>query len=54
MCDLNRDVQDISVFQCHAFEPRLKLVSLPENNVTYRLDRPSKRHKKILPEIIPL
>jgi len=45
LCDLNRDVQDISVFQCHAFEPRLKLVSLPENNVTDRLDRPSKRQK---------
>jgi len=46
LCDLNRDVQDMTGFQCHAFEPRLKLVSRPENSVTGRLDRPSKRLQK--------
>ena len=46
LCDLNRDVQDMTDFQCHSFEPRLKLVIPPENSVTDRFDRPSKRHKK--------
>ena len=46
LCDLNRDVQDMTGFQCHAFEPRVRLVSRPENNVTDRFDRPSKSLQK--------
>ena len=46
LCDLNRDVQDMTGFQCHAFEPRLELVSLPENREKGQLNSPSKRLRK--------
>ena len=46
MCDLNRCVQDMANFQCHAFEPILEMANLSENSVTGRLDRPSKRLRK--------
>jgi len=46
LCDLNRDVQDMTGFQCHAFEPRLKLVSPPENREKGQLNRLSKRSKE--------
>jgi REP element-mobilizing transposase RayT len=46
LCDLNRDVQDMTGFQCHAFEPRLKLVSLPENREKGQFNRLSKRLQK--------
>jgi len=46
LCDLNRDVQDMTDFQCYAFEPKLKLVSPPENREKRQLNRPSKRSKE--------
>ena len=46
LCDLNRCVQDMANFQCHAFEPILEMANLSENSVTGRLDRPSKRLRK--------
>ncbi len=46
LCDLNRCIQDITNFQCHAFEPILKLVSPSENRAIGRLDRPQKHLKK--------
>ena len=46
LCDLNRCVQDRTEFQCHAFEPRLKVVSSPENRENGRLDPPQKRLQK--------
>lgn len=46
LCDLNRDVQDMTGFQCHAFEPKLKLVSPPENGEKGQLNRLSKRSKE--------
>ena len=46
LCDLNRSVQDMTDFQCHAFEPRLNLVSSPENREKGQLDPLSKRSKE--------
>ena len=46
LCDLNRDVQDMTGFQCHAFEPRLKLVSPLGNREKGQLNRLSKRSKE--------
>jgi len=46
LCDLNRRIQDMTNFQCHAFEPILKLVSPSENRAIGRLDRPQKHLKK--------
>jgi REP element-mobilizing transposase RayT len=43
LCDLNRCIQDMADFQCHAFEPTLEMVSLSKNSVTDPLERPSKR-----------
>jgi REP element-mobilizing transposase RayT len=46
LCDLNRDVQDMTGFQCNAFEPKVELVSLPENIEKGQLNRPLKRIQK--------
>jgi len=46
LCDLNRSIQDMANFQCHAFEPILEMVNLSENSVTGQLDHPSKRLRK--------
>ena len=34
LCDLNRCIQDPREFQCHAFQPILKLVAPSKNRVT--------------------
>jgi REP element-mobilizing transposase RayT len=46
LCDLNRDVQDMTGFQCHAFEPILEMISLSKKSVPGRLERPSKSLRK--------
>ena len=46
LCDLNRCIQDITNFQCHAFKPILKLVSSSEKRTIGRFDRPQKHLKK--------
>jgi len=46
LCDLNRCIQDMANFQCHAFEPILELVSPPENREKGQLNRPSKHLQK--------
>jgi putative transposase len=46
LCDLNRCIQDMANFQCHAFEPMLEVVNLSKNSVTDALERPSKGLQK--------
>ncbi len=45
LCDLNRDVQDMTCFQCHAFEPRLTLLSPLENRDRGQLNHLPKQSK---------
>jgi REP element-mobilizing transposase RayT len=42
LCDLNRCIQDRTNFQCHAFEPALKLIKPTEENIKNPPDAPSK------------
>ena len=46
LCDLNRSVQEDADFQCHAFEPVLKLAGSPEAGATEGFDRPPERRRK--------
>ena len=46
LCDLNRCIQDMADFECHAFEPILEMVNLSKNSVTDPLERRSKRLRK--------
>ena len=46
LCNLNRCVQDRTEFHCHAFEPRLKVVSPTENEEIGPIDPPQKRLQK--------
>ena len=46
LCDLNRCIQDMTDFRCHAFEPILEMVSLSKDSVIGPPDRPSKRLQK--------
>ena len=47
LCDLNRRVQDIADFQCHAFQPILRLVDEVITNVTKFDDGSTKKNRKI-------
>jgi len=47
LCDLNRCVQDIADFQCHAFQSILKLVDSSISNVTEVDDGHTKKTQKI-------
>ncbi len=46
LCDLNRCIQDRTKFQCHAFEPILRLASPSQNRANGRIDRLPKRLNK--------
>ena len=46
LCELNRAVQDITDFECHAFEPILKAVSHEEERMAGTASPPLKRPQK--------